>query len=83
MIDLNDNINLPFSLQISFNKLIERYNDLAKSEDSFIAAKANRILEIGQANTLLKEGFSKISVLKKYEKEIAILLEDSFSEVLS
>lgn len=83
MIDLNDNINLPFSLQISFNKLIERYNDLAKSEDSFIAAKANRILEIGQANHVLKEGFSKISVLKKYEKEIAILLEDSFSEVLS
>ncbi|PKG49855.1 GAF domain-containing protein [Olleya sp. 1-3] len=83
MIDLNDNINLPFSLQISFNKLIERYKPLAKSEDPFTAAKAKRILEIQEANPILKEGFSNISVLEKYKDEIQILLQDSFSEVLS
>ncbi|AUC75327.1 GAF domain-containing protein [Olleya sp. Bg11-27] len=83
MIDLNDNINLPFSLQISFNKLIERYEELAKNEDPFISAKANRILKIQAANPILKEGFSKVSVLKEHEKDIEILLQDSFSEILS
>lgn len=81
--DLNDNINLPFSLQISFNKLIERYEELANSSDTFIAAKANRVLEIRNLYPILSEGFSETSVLKKHEKEIEILLQDSFSEVLS
>ena len=81
--DLNDNINLPFSLQISFNKLIERYEELAKSDDQFIAAKARRVLKTQESIPVLRDGFSETSVLKKYEKEIQILLQDSFSEVLS
>ena len=81
--DLNDNINLPFSLQISFNKLMKRYEELAKSDDKFIAAKAIRILEIRELYPILSEGFSETAVLKQHEKEIEILLQDSFSEVLS
>jgi hypothetical protein len=81
--DLNDDINLPFSLQISFNKLIKRYEDLANSKDEFIAAKAKRVLKVQEPFPVLRDGFSKISVLKTHEKEIDILLQDSFSEVLS
>ena len=81
--DLNDNINLPFSLQISFNKLIERYEGLAKSNDQFIAAKASRVLKAQEPYPVLREGFSKTSVLFEHEKVIQILLQDSFSEVLS
>ncbi|MGB1209964.1 MAG: GAF domain-containing protein [Lacinutrix venerupis] len=83
ILDLNDNINLPFTLEISFNKLIERYEELANSDDEFIAAKARRILKTQEPYPILRDGFSKTSVLKKHEKEIQILLQDSFSEVLS
>lgn len=83
ILDLNDNINLPFTLEISFNKLIERYEELANSDDEFIAAKARRILKTQKPFPILRDGFSKTSVLKKHEKEIQVLMQDSFSEVLS
>lgn len=83
MIDLNDNINLPFSLQISFNKLIQRYEALVNSDDPFTAAKARRILKLQEDHPELKDGFSKISVLEQHKEAIQILLQDSFSEVLT
>ncbi|WP_397363731.1 GAF domain-containing protein [Olleya sp. R77988] len=81
--NLNDNTNLPFSIQISFNKLIEKYQVLANSKDPFLAAKAKRVLEIKMNAPVLTEGFSDVSVLKEYQDEIQTLLQDSFSEVLS
>ncbi|RAJ15129.1 GAF domain-containing protein [Olleya aquimaris] len=81
--DLNDNTNLPFSLQVSFNKLIERYEVLAKSKDQFIAARAKHILEVQEPFAELREGFSEVSILNKHKDVIQILLQDAFSEVLS
>ena len=81
--DINDNIESPLNLQVSFNKLLEHYETLAKCDDEFIAAKAKRILKTANAYPELQEGFSDFSLLKKREKEIAIILEDSFSPVLT
>ncbi|WP_452222218.1 GAF domain-containing protein [Lacinutrix salivirga] len=81
--NLNDNTNLPFSIKISFNKLIERYEKLANSKDEFIAAKARRVLKIQKPFPVLRDGFSEVSVLEQHKKEIQILLQDAFSEVLS
>ena len=83
MKDLNDNIESPFSLKVSFNKLLEYYEDLEKSEDVFIAAKARRILLNQKPFPILREGFSDVSLFSKYEKEINIILQDSFSEILT
>ncbi len=76
-------VESPMQIKISFHKLIEKYEAMAKSDDEFLVMKANRVLNIANKNPLLKDGFSDFSLLEKYEKEIGVLLEDSFSEVLT
>lgn len=73
----------PFLVKISFHKLMDRYERMAKSDDEFKVAKAKRILEIMIAHPELKDGFNDVSLLKKYEKEIKLILDDSFSELLT
>ncbi|WP_313791277.1 hypothetical protein [Lacinutrix neustonica] len=83
MADINDNIELPFIIKIGFNKLLSYYETLAKSNDEFLAAKARRVLKVQKNFPILRDGFTQISHLKKYQKEIDIILQDSFSEVLT
>lgn len=83
MKDLNDNIESPFILKVSFNKFLNHYEYLSKSNDEFIAAKAKRILKHQEPFPFLREGFSDISLLDKYKKEIKYILQDSFSELLT
>ncbi|WP_290699666.1 GAF domain-containing protein [Lacinutrix sp.] len=83
MQDINNNITLPFDLKIGFNKLLNYYEELEKNEDEFLAAKARRVLKTQENSPLLREGFSDLSYLKTYEKEINIILQDSFSQVLT
>jgi hypothetical protein len=81
--DINDHYESPMLLKISFNKLIEQYEELAKSKDAFIANKAKRVLSAQEPYPELREGITDLSLLNKYENEIGIILEDSFSEVLT
>ena len=83
MKDLNDNLESPFKLLVSFNKLLKHYETLSESDDEFIAAKAKRVLKTADNFPILRDGFSDISILKKREKEIRIILQDSFSPVLT
>jgi len=81
--DINENIESPFELKVSFNKLLNHYEVLADSKDEFISAKAKRVLKTAEAYPELREGFSNSSILEKREKEISIILQDSFSPVLT
>ncbi len=81
--DINHNIESPFELKISFSKLLEHYKQLTKSDDEFISAKANRVLNSAENYPELSEGFSDTNILKAREKEIGIILQDSFSPVLT
>ncbi|TGV04158.1 GAF domain-containing protein [Flavivirga rizhaonensis] len=81
--DINDNIESPLNLKVSFNVMLKHYKALAKNDDEFVAARAKRILDMARAYPELEEGFSDVSILKEREKEIAIILEDSFSPVLT
>ncbi|WNH13513.1 GAF domain-containing protein [Thalassobellus suaedae] len=81
--DLNDNIESPLNLQVSFNKLLEQYETLTKSGDEFIVANANRILKSVDSYPELRTGFSDMSVLKKREKEINLILHDTFNPLLT
>lgn len=83
MTDINENLESPLILKVSFNKLLEHYEHLAKSKDDFIAAKAKRVLKTQKPFPILRKGFSDISLLEKYKREIQIILQDSFSEVLT
>jgi len=83
MQDINENIESPFELKVSFNKLLNHYEVLAENEDEFIAAKAKRVLKTAETYPELREGFSDTNILKEREKEISIILQDSFSPVLT
>jgi len=78
-----DQLESPMLLKISFNKLIEQYENMVNSDDKFIAAKAKRILKVQEPYPELREGFTDFSLLEKYEKEIAVILQDSFSPILT
>lgn len=81
--DINTQYDSPMLLKISFNKLLERYEELAKSDNEFTAKKAQRVLDVQAPFPELREGFDDASLLEKYKEPISIILEDSFSEVLT
>ncbi|NNK73770.1 MAG: GAF domain-containing protein, partial [Flavobacteriaceae bacterium] len=81
--NINDLHESPLSLQISFNKLIEHYETMAESKDPFMVAKAERVLEAQKPFPELRSGFTDTDSLDKYKDAIAVILEDSFSNVLS
>jgi hypothetical protein len=83
MTTTNTQSESPMMLQISFNKLIEQYEVLAKSDDEFQAAKAKRVLKTQAAVPQLREGFMDFALLETYKKEIGVILQDLFSEVLT
>jgi len=81
--DINENVESPFKLKISFNKLLKHYEKLAENNDGFSTAKAKHILKTANAFPELRNGFSDASILKKREKEISTILQDSFSSILT
>ena len=83
MKDINDNIESPFSLKVSFDKILKHYETLSQSEDEFIAAKARRVIKTANGFPVLREGFSDPSILIEREKEISVILQDSFSPILT
>lgn len=74
---------MPIQSLISFHKLLEYYDELANSKDSFLKAKARRVLDAAAPHPELRDGFSDVSLVRKHEKVIKIILDDTFSEVLS
>ncbi len=82
-LDINDNIESPFVLKVSFNKLLNQYEELIKTDNDFIASNARRVLKIAEENPILREGFSDFSVFVDLEKEIEGILQDTFSPILT
>ncbi|GAB1855815.1 hypothetical protein MHTCC0001_06500 [Flavobacteriaceae bacterium MHTCC 0001] len=81
--DINDNIESPMVLNVSFNKLLEHYERLAESEDEFLSAKAKRVLKTAAPYPELREGFSNTQVLEERKGAIRVILQDSFAPVLT
>ena len=81
--DINDNIESPLNVKISFNKLLKQYETLALSTDAFLASKANGVLDVAKQYPELRDGFSRVSSIKEREKEIAFILQDTFSPLLT
>ncbi|BAO76010.1 GAF domain-containing protein [Winogradskyella sp. PG-2] len=81
--DINDNIDSPLIIKVSFNKLLNQYKDLIVADNDFIATNARRVLKIAEDNPILRDGFSDLKLLNTYEKEIEGILQDSFSPILT
>ena len=78
-----DSQQSPLNQVISFNKLLEHYDVMAKSDDKFIAEKAKYILNAQAPYPELREGFTDVALLEKHKAVIKIILQDTFSEVLT
>ena len=81
--DINENSDSPLTIKVSFNKLLEHYETLAVNSDHFLSAKAKRILNVAKPHPILREGFSDLLSLKKYEDEMKVLLQDFFNPILT
>ena len=79
----NKDAELPMTQYISFNKLLEQYDVMAKSENKFLARKAKHILEAQAPYPELREGFQDHSLLEKHKDVIRLILQDTFPEVLT
>ncbi|MBT8302180.1 MAG: GAF domain-containing protein [Maribacter sp.] len=77
------NEDFPLQRYISFHKLLEEYDRMAEGEDEFLAQRAKYVLEAQEPYPELREGFTDVALLKKHEKVIKIILQDSFSSVLT
>lgn len=76
------NQELPFSMELSFNKLLEKYEVNARGNDLLLADRAKKILEVQKDCPELRAGFTDLSLLKKYKHEIELILQDSFTPIL-
>ncbi len=83
IVDINDNIESPLVLKVSFNKYLNQFENLVQADNDFIAANARRVLEIADKNPILREGFSELSLIKTHEKAIEGILQDAFSPILT
>lgn len=81
--DINDNLESPFYIKVSFNKLLNQYDNLIHNDEDFIAANARRVINIANENPILREGFSDLSLLDTYEVEIQGILQDAFNPLLT
>ena len=81
--DINDNIESPLVLKVSFNKYLNQFENMIQADNDFIANNARRVLEIADKNPILRDGFSELSLLTTYEKEIEGILQDAFSPILT
>ncbi|MGC1516254.1 MAG: GAF domain-containing protein, partial [Maribacter sp.] len=73
---------MPFKHLISFDKLLKVYEEQLKSDDAFLAASAQRILDAQQAYPELRDGFTDFSFLETYKKVIDVILQDTFTKAL-
>lgn len=75
--DINDNIESPLILKVSFNKLLNQYENLIHD------ANTQRVLKIAEDNPILRKGFSDLELLDKYKVEIEAILKDVFNPLLT
>ncbi len=73
----------PLKHLISFDKLLLKYDALSKDDNSYVAARAKEVLKAQEPYPELREGFWDTSLLTKYKDVIDVVLQDSFSPVLS
>jgi hypothetical protein len=76
-------IKMPVKHLISFEKLLQKYDEHLKGDDPFLAATAERILAVEKGFPELRGGFSDFSLLEKNKGLIEKILQDTFTEALS
>ena len=73
----------PMIQLVSFNKLLNHYDEQVKSADESLAARAKYVLNAQAPYPELREGFDDLSILEERKDVISIILADTFSSVLT
>lgn len=73
----------PLVQLVSFNKLLEHYDEQLNSSNKHMAERAKYVLEAQAPYPELREGFTDLSLLETYKDVISIILEDSFAPILT
>ena len=76
-------LELPFKVKFSFEKLYQHWNETAKSKDETVANNAKAVLKVVNAASPLKKPFEDVKILEKYEKEIRLLMQPLFPSILA
>lgn len=79
----NYNAESPMLQFVSFNKLLEHYDEQLKSKDKYLADRAKYVLEAQAPFPELREGFNDVTLLEKHKDIISIILADTFAPVLT
>ena len=79
----NGNIESPMLKLVSFNKLLEHYDDQLNSKDKYLADRAKYVLDAQAPYPELRDGFDDITLLDKHKEVISIILADTFAPVLT
>ncbi|AWX44079.1 hypothetical protein HME9304_01079 [Flagellimonas maritima] len=79
----NCNIESPMLQLVSFNKLLEHYDNQLKSKDKYLADRAKYVLDLQAPFPELRDGFDDVALLHKHKDIIGIILADTFSTVLT
>ncbi|WP_405412550.1 GAF domain-containing protein [Maribacter sp. Asnod1-A12] len=74
---------MPVKHLISFEKLLQKYDEHLEGDDPFLAATAERILAVEKGFPELRDGFSDFTLLEKNIGLIEHILQDTFTEALS
>lgn len=75
-------VPFPAKMQISFFKILEKLEEMAKDPDKNISEYASKLLEDMEKYPELREGFEDMSLLKKYKKPIQKLSRLLFPDAL-
>jgi hypothetical protein len=81
--NLNKFSNTPFNLCISFNKLIEHYEEVAATQTGYRAEQAKTLLKEVEPHPELKDGIDNIAQLEENSEVIKHLVSDLFPEALA
>ena len=74
---------MPLKPLISFDKLLRHYDALVDSDDELLATRAKEILKAQAPYPELRDGFQDVRLLETYKDIISLILQDSFSPILS
>lgn len=76
-------VEFPAIMHVSFFKLIDQLEEMAKSKDAGLASYAKDLLNEVEKYPELREGISDVSKLKKYQKSFDKLSRPLFPEILT
>jgi len=74
--------NFPLSIELSFNKLFDKYRTNLDSSNVLLKERAKQVIAIAEEFPILSDGIKTDAEVKKMVPQIDLILEDLFSSIL-